>query len=58
MKNQEFHIPFIKSLLVVSLVTILSMLSAPYFVNKLYSMSGKTQVFTTIQSGNISESRD
>jgi hypothetical protein len=58
MKTSEFHIPFIKSLLLVSIVTILSMLSAPYFVDKLYTMSGKTQVFTTIQSGNISESRD
>lgn len=58
MKNQEFHISFIKSLVLTAIVTGLCMAFTPLVVEKLYSNPGKTQTFTTIQSHESPESRD
>lgn len=58
MKISEFHEPFIKSLLVVGTVTLLLLFSTPLIVEKLYSLTGKNQQFTTIKSEIIMDSKD
>ena len=50
MKNTEFHIPFIKSLLFVGLVTIVSMISAHYFIDYLYESNSPTPIYTSHDS--------
>lgn len=49
-KMRQFHQPFINSLIFITLCTIVSMLSVPYFVQKLYSTPYKNQAFTTFPS--------
>ena len=49
-KMRQFHQPFINSLILITLCTIVSMLSVPYFVQKLYSTPYKNQAFTTFPS--------
>jgi hypothetical protein len=50
MKTNEFHEPFIKSLLIISIVTVVAMVSSHYFIDRLYSKYYKTPVFTSSDS--------
>jgi len=52
MKKDEFHIPFIKSLMVVATVTIVSMAFAHYYIPKLYDSSQNPQEYTSSSSYN------
>lgn len=52
MKNEEFHVPFIKSLVIIAAVTLVSMVSAHYFIyNSFQNHSNSTQ-FTSGSSYN------
>jgi hypothetical protein len=46
----EFHQPFIKNLVFVGLVTIVSMISAKFFVENYIYLTKNTPVYTTRQS--------
>lgn len=48
--NTEFHIPFIKSLAVVALVTIVSMGIAHYFISDRFFGPSKSPIFTSSKS--------
>ena len=52
MKNDQFHIPFIKSLFLIAFVTIVSMVSVRLFVPKLYSNNQEPQEYTSFKSYN------
>lgn len=52
MKNEEFHVPFIKSLIVVAAVTIVSMAFAHHYIPKLYNSHQNTPEYTSSQSYN------
>lgn len=52
MKNNEFHIPFVKNLVFICLVTIVSMVSARYFINNLYSSLSNPPQYTSQPSYN------
>jgi hypothetical protein len=52
MKNEEFHIPFIKSLYLIAFVTIVSMASVRLFVPKLYSHYHNSQEYASLKSHN------
>lgn len=47
MKIKQFHKPFIKSLLIIGVVTIVAMVSSHYIVEKLYFRYYKTPSFTS-----------
>ena len=55
MKNNQFHIPFIKSLFLIAFVTIVSMVSAHILVPKLYSNPQEPQEYTSLKSYNQSK---
>ena len=55
MKKNEFHIPFIKNLAFVGLVTIVSMVSAHYFLKNMLISSSNTPNYTSQQSQISSE---
>lgn len=52
MKNEEFHIPFIKSLVIVALVTVFSMTFAHFYIPKLYESYQNSQEYTVAPSYN------
>lgn len=52
MKNEQFHIPFIKSLVVIAAVTLVSMVSAHIFIYKSFSTSPNTPEYTSSSSYN------
>ena len=54
-KNNQFHIPFLKSLIVVALVTLVSMGFAHYFISERFFPPSNSSVFTSSQSQNESE---
>ena len=54
-ENNEFHIPFIKSLFLVAAVTLISLGTARYFISNRFFGPSNTQVFTSSQSQNESE---
>ena len=58
MKNDEFHIPFIKSLMVVATVTIVSMAFAHYYIPKLYDSYQNTQEYTSSPSYNTAKAAE
>ena len=47
---REFHIPFIKSLAIVGLVTIVSMISARYFIENVFANPYKSHEYTIQES--------
>lgn len=47
MKTSEFHEPFIKSLLIIAIVTAVAMVSSHYIVEKLYFKYYKNPSFTS-----------
>lgn len=58
MKNEEFHQPFLSSLVFIAACTIISMILAPIFINSYISLSRKNQKFTTNKSQYSSDVRD
>jgi hypothetical protein len=58
MKKNEFHIPFIKNLLFVGLVTIVSMISVRYFIINYHFSLLKFPEYTTLKSQLYPDSRD
>lgn len=48
--NEEFHKPFIKSLLVVAIGTVVFMVSSHFLVEYYFSHYSNTQVFTSAPS--------
>ena len=54
MKNDEFHIPFIKNLAFIGLVTIVSMVSVHYFLHNMFIKPSNSLEYTSQQS-NISK---
>jgi hypothetical protein len=57
MKINEFHEPFIKSLILVAIVTVFTMASTKYLVKYYLEPYTNTTVFTSDQSENINNSR-
>ena len=53
--NEEFHKPFIKNLLVVSIITVVAMVSSQYIINYYYSLHKNTTVFTSASPENTPE---
>jgi hypothetical protein len=49
-KFEEFHVPFIKNLVFVGLVTIVSMVSVHYYLTKSLSLPQKSSTYTSEQS--------
>jgi hypothetical protein len=58
MKKDEFHIPFIKSLMIVATVTIVSMAFAHYYIPKLYDSYQNTQEYTSSPSYNTAKAAE
>lgn len=58
MNNQEFHIPFIKSLMVVAAVTIVSMVFAHHYIPKLYNSYHNSQEYTSSPSYNTAKAAE
>jgi hypothetical protein len=55
MKKDEFHIPFIKSLMIVATVTIVSMAFAHYYIPKFYNSPQNTPEYTSSPSYNTAK---
>jgi len=51
-KNNDFHVPFIKSLVIIAAVTLVSMVSAHYFIYKSFSTAPNSQEYTSGSSYN------
>jgi|LakMenEpi03Aug12_release.lakeMendotaPanAssembly.Ray.scaffolds.fasta_scaffold32400_15 hypothetical protein len=49
-KFEEFHVPFIKNLVFVALVTIVSMVSVHYYLTKSLSVPQQSSTYTSEQS--------
>jgi hypothetical protein len=49
-KFEEFHVPFIKNLVFVALVTVVSMISVRYYLTNSLSASQQSSVYTSQQS--------
>ena len=49
-KFEEFHVPFIKSLAFVGLVTIVSMISVRYYLLKSFSPPSNPTIYTSTNS--------
>lgn len=58
MKNDEFHVPFIKSLMIVAAVTIVSMTFAHYYIPKLYDSYQNPQEYTSGPSYNSAKAAE
>ncbi len=52
MKNEEFHVPFIQSLIIIAVVTVFSMSFAHYYIPKLYDSYKNSQEYTSYNSYN------
>lgn len=52
MKNDEFHVPFIQSLIIVAVVTVFSMSFVHYYIPKLYNSYQNPQEYTSGPSYN------
>jgi len=57
MKKEEFHIPFIKDLIFVAMVTVILATSAHFFLSKSYFPDQNTPIFTSSKSQYTRESR-
>lgn len=58
MKNEQFHIPFIKNLAFIGLVTIVSMISVHYILVNMLSPSSNSPVYTSSPSYNHAEAAE
>jgi hypothetical protein len=54
-KFEEFHVPFIKNLIFVGLVTIVSMVSVHYYLTKSLSLPQQSSTYTSEQSQSMSK---
>lgn len=54
-KFEEFHVPFIKSLLFVAVVTVGTMLSVHFYLSKALSNPSQTTIYTSQESQYKSE---
>jgi|APCry1669189034_1035192.scaffolds.fasta_scaffold53472_2 hypothetical protein len=54
-KINEFHVSFIKSLVFVALITIVSMVSVRFLLEKPYSNNHKTPIYTSQESQILSK---
>ncbi len=52
MKNDEFHVPFIQSLVIVAVVTVFTMTFAHYYIPRLYDSYQNSQEYTSASSYN------
>jgi hypothetical protein len=52
MKNDEFHIPFIQSLIIVAVVTVFTASFAHYYIPKLYDSYQNPPQYTSSSSYN------
>jgi len=52
MKKEEFHVPFIQSLIIIALVTVFSMTFAHFYIPKLYRSYQNSQEYTSSPSYN------
>lgn len=50
MKTKEFHKPFIKNLVIIMAVTMVTMISSHYVLKKLYFNNDKIPIFTSSDS--------
>jgi len=50
MKNTEFHIPFIHSMVIIVAVTLVAMVSSRYFVENYLYKHTSTPIFTSASS--------
>lgn len=58
MNKHDFHIPFIKSLVIIVAVTLVSMGAANYFINKIFFPGSNTPIFTSLNSQNSVEAAE
>lgn len=58
MKNEEFHQPFLSSLVFIAACTLISMILAPVFIESYISLSRKNQQFTTHKSQDHLDTKD
>lgn len=58
MKKDEFHVPFIKSLIIVALVTVFSMSFVHYYIPKLYDSYQNPQEYTSGPSYNSAKAAE
>jgi uncharacterized membrane protein AbrB (regulator of aidB expression) len=49
-KFEEFHVPFIKNLVFVALVTVVSMISVRYYLTTTLSLPQNTTIYTSSES--------
>lgn len=54
-KFEEFHVPFIKNLVFVGLVTVVSMVSVHYYLTKSLSAPQQSSAYTSEQSQSMSK---
>jgi hypothetical protein len=52
MKNDEFHVPFIQSLIIIAVVTVFSMSFAHYYIPRMYDSYQNSQEYTSYKSYN------
>lgn len=52
MKNDEFHVPFIKSLVLIALVTLVTMTLSHYYIPKFYDSYQNSHEYTSSPSYN------
>lgn len=52
MTNNEFHTPFLKSLVIIASLTLVSMVFAHYYIPKLYGSYQNPQEYTSSSSYN------
>lgn len=58
MKNDEFHVPFIQSLIIIAVVTVFSMSFAHYYIPKLYDSYQNPQQYTSGPSYNSAKAAE
>jgi len=58
MKNDEFHKPFVKSLLLIIIVTMFAMVLSDKLINYYSSLSYKTTVFASENSYNETNTKE
>ncbi len=58
MKNDEFHVPFIQSLIIVALVTVFTMSFAHYYIPKLFDSYQNSHEYTSSPSYNTAKASE
>jgi hypothetical protein len=54
-ENEDFHIPFIKELIFVSVITIVSIVSVRFFIEKYENSPQEKSHYTSDSSGSLTE---